>query len=342
MTARRTLLAVLLSGAALAAYAAYVMLQPYRGYPGETFVEVHRGAGTFEISAQLRQGGVLRAEWPFLLLRLVRSRSVLKAGEYRFDRPLSPLQVYRKITLGDSFYYPVTIPEGYNMFEIAEAVARTGVMTRQEFLLEAERGERLAAIAPGARTLEGFLFPDTYRLTRQGTAEDLVSQMLKRFREVFQPLQVALPAPGRSVLDTVTLASLVEKETPAPAERPLVASVFLNRLRIGMPLQCDPTVLYALQAAGRPSGEIYKDHLSFQSPYNTYVRPGLPPGPIANPGRASLQAALAPASSGYFYFVADNEGGHVFSATLDRHSKAVASFRRANGRRPSNKDVARP
>src|SRR5262249_34042177 len=222
------------------------------------------------------------------------------------------------------------------MFEIADAVARTGIVNRQQFLLEARRGERVADLAAGAATLEGFLFPDTYRVNHQTTAEQLVGQMVKRFRDVFAELRAAAQPPPGKVLQTVVLASLVEKETPAPAERPLVASVFRNRLRLGMPLQCDPTVIYALELVGRYRGQIHKEDLAVPSPYNTYAHPGLPPGPIANPGRASLQAALSPADTDYLYFVSDSKGGQVFSSSLERHSKAVANYVRGNrrGRKP--------
>ena len=330
MTFRRTLSLLLLGVGIAVLYAAWSILRPFQGYAGEAFVDVRRGADTLEIAGDLERAGVLRAEWPMLLLRVVRPRSRLKAGEYRFDRPLSPLEVYGKIAAGEVFYYSVTIPEAYSMFEIADAVAQTGVLTRRQFLAEAVKGGRIADLAPGARSLEGFLFPDTYRLTRHTTAEELAGQMIRRFREVYG-------RPSGDVLATVTLASLVEKETALAAERPLVASVFHNRLSLGMPLQCDPTVIYALQLAGRYSGTIHKEDLALSSPYNTYARPGLPPGPIANPGRAALQAALAPAETGYRYFVADNKGGHVFSATLDRHSQAVASYVRANRRHAQKK-----
>ena len=332
MRFQRTVWILFLLAAALAVYAVYSDFRPFRGFSGETFVDIRRGAGAFEIAAQLENAGVLRDQWPFLLLRLLRPASLLKAGEYRFDRPLSPVEVYRRIARGDVFYYTLTIPEGYSMWEIAEAAARTGVIPRQALLAEVRRGERVADLAPGSHTLEGFLFPDTYRLTRHTTAEDLVGQMLKRFREVCKQLP-----PATSLREAVVLASLVEKETAVAAERPLVASVFHNRLRVGMPLQSDPTVIYALQLAGRYRGEIFKDDLAVQSPYNTYMHPGLPPGPIANPGRASLQAAFSPAETNYFYFVADSKGGHVFSANLERHSRAVAGYRRANGRNSAHR-----
>jgi len=317
------------------ALVAYLIFRPYRGFGDEVFVDVRHGAGTMEIAAQLRENGVLQSEWPFLLLRLLRPHLVLKAGEYRFDHPVSPLDVYRKIASGDIFYYSLTVPEGYDMFQIAYAVAGTGVMNRQEFLIAAKQGSRAEAFAPGATTLEGFLFPDTYRLTRHTTAQDLVGQMLRRFRAVYAEVQGDHAQRPQQVIEIVTLASLVERETPVSSERPLVASVFRNRLRIGMPLQCDPTVVYALELAGRYNGQIRKGDLGFPSPYNTYIRGGLPPGPIANPGRASLAAALSPENSDYLYFVADSKGGHKFSASLDQHTKAVASYRRANRHKPA-------
>ena len=335
MTFRRILLVLVMAGGVAGGVAlggAYVLLRPYQGYAGEVFVDIHRGAGTPEMSAQLSDAGVLRSKWPFLAARALRPRSVLKAGEYRFDRPLSPWEVYRKIASGDVFYYSVTIPEGFNLSEIADVVARTGIITREEFLLAARQGGRVADLAPKLPTLEGLLFPDTYRFNRHTTAEELVGQMLQRFRRVWSEVSSGHPAPD-SVLETVTLASLVEKETPVASERPTVASVFRNRLRLGMPLQCDPTVIYALELAGRYRGQLLKDDLAVQSPYNTYARAGLPPGPIASPGRASLAAALEPAATDYLYFVADNHGGHTFSASLEGHSEAVARYRRQNGRR---------
>ncbi len=332
MSLRRTFYFLFLIAAVFAIYAAVSILRPYQGYSEEAFVDIRRGVDTLEISGQLERAGVLRSEWPFLVLRAIRPRAVLQAGEYRFDRPLSPFEVFQKIARGDTFYYTVAVPEGYTMFEIAHAVARTGVISRQQFLMEARKAERIADLAPGAPTLEGFLFPDTYRISRHSTAEQLAGQMVKRFRDVFGELRAAAPAPAGNVLQTVVLASLVERETPAPAERPVVASVFRNRLRLGMPLQCDPTIIYALELAGRYTGQIHKEDLALSSPYNTYVHPGLPPGPIANPGRASLQAALAPADTDYLYFVSDNKGGHVFSSSLERHSKAVASYLRENRR----------
>ncbi len=336
MTLRRALQAAALGAAGLAAFTAWTATRPYQGYSGEVFVDLPRGSSTLDIAVRLTEAGVLRSEWPFLVLRAVRPRTTLKAGEYRFDHPVSPLEVYRKIAAGEVFYFTLTIPEGYNVYEIAEAAARTGVVGRQEFLQAASDAARIRDLAPAARSLEGFLFPDTYRITRHTTAAELACQMLQRFRQVWSELHGPADA-----LETVTLASLVERETPQESERPLVASVFRNRLRLGMPLQCDPTVVYALLLSERYRGEIYKDDLSFRHAYNTYVNAGLPPGPIANPGRASLAAALHPADTDYLYFVADTKGGHVFSASLERHEKAVASYRRRQGRKPDPQRRAR-
>ncbi len=339
MKRRRLLLLALLAFAGAAGFAARRMFNPFQGYTGEIFVDIRRGAGVAEIAGQLETAGVIPADWTFLLLRLARPRAVLRFGEYRFDRPLSPEQVFGKIASGDVFYHSFTVPEGSSLFEIADALEQTGFIGRQEFLLVARRGERVADLAPGARSLEGFLFPDTYRLTRHTTAEELAEQMLKRFRQVWGELSQRRPV--REVLQTVTLASLVEEETPLQRERPLVASVFRNRLQIGMRLQCDPTVVYALQRAGRYRGQISREDLGLEDPYNTYVRAGLPPGPIASPGRASLEAALAPAESNYLYFVADNQGGHVFSRSIDGHSQAVVSYRRGQQRRGARSSRAR-
>jgi UPF0755 protein len=334
-----TLRRVLVLLAVVAAYGGWAVLRPYQGYPAEVFVDIPRGASTRQIAGRLRDAGVLRSEWPFLLVRVLRPRATLKAGEYRFDRPVSPLEAYRRIVAGDVFYLTLTIPEGYNVYDIAGAVDALGVMDRVEFLQAAASPAPIQDLAPNAPSLEGFLFPDSYRVTRHTTPEELAGQMLQRFRQVWTEVQG--PAAAAPALQVVTLASLVETETPLAAERPTVASVFQNRLRLGMPLQCDPTVVYALLLSRRYRGEIYKDDLAFRHPYNTYVHPGLPPGPIANPGRASLEAALRPDASEYLYFVANGKGGHVFSASLDGHEKAVVRYRRSQGRRPAATQHAR-
>ena len=336
MSFRRIVLLVLALGMALAALAIYRVFRPWAGFSGEVFVDLRRGWGVSEIADQLAGAGVIRSAWPFVLIRLARPGSRLKAGEYRFDSPLSPWEVYRKIERGEVFYYTVTIPEGHNRFEIAEVVGRTGWISRQDFLVETGRAQSVADLAPGAPSLEGFLFPDTYRVTRHTTAEDLVGMMVERFRQIYGALRQN-HRPEASVLEVLALASLVEKETAVDRERPLVASVFRNRLRIGMPLQCDPTVIYALQLTNRWTGDIRKEDLRFPSAYNTYLRAGLPPGPIANPGRASLEAVLAPADTDYLYFVADGRGGHAFSSSLERHAQAVTGYRRAErrARRPA-------
>jgi UPF0755 protein len=341
---RRILLVLLALGIVAALFVAFAILFPFQAYSGEVFVDIHRGASTPEMAAQLAEAGVLRSGWPFLLLRAIRPRTVLQAGEYRFDRPLSPWDVYRKLASGDIYYHTVTVPEGFNIYETAAAVDRTGIISGQVFLQAARQGQRIADLASGVQTLEGFLYPDTYLFSRHTTAEDLAGQMLTRFRQVWKEVLAGRPA-APPVLETVTLASLIEKETSVGSERRVVSSVFHNRLRLGMPLQCDPTVIYALQLLDRYRGEIYRDDLALPSPYNTYVRAGLPPGPIANPGRASLEAALDPAATEYLYFVADAQGGHIFSATLDRHSEAVARYRRstaANSRKTPAKTSPKP
>ena len=270
-------------------------------------------------------GGVIRNEWQFLAARALDRRSVLQAGEYRFDRPLSPWDVFHKIARGDVFYYELRIPEGSNMFDIAAAVEKLGFIKQDAFLDVARNPAMISDLAPEAPTLEGYLFPSTYRLVRSTTAPQIAREMTTQFRKAWEQA-------GGSNIDVnrlVTLASLVEKETAVPAERADVASVYTNRLKIGMKLDCDPTTIYAAMLEGRYRGTIYRSDLDSPNPYNTYRNAGLPPGPIANPGMASLRAALKPTATSYLYFVAkpDGSGRHVFSETLEQHNAAVQAYR---------------
>jgi UPF0755 protein len=261
-----------------------------------------------------------------------------------FDRPLRPIDVYRKLVLGEVYLHPVVIPEGSDRFDIARILnQRLGI--DPELLLRVTRQTMpIHDLDPKAPSLEGYLFPDTYRFPRGVSAATVVTTMLARFRhivatrfaDVGATLVVAQGRPRGAPLhqggltgwhDVITLASLVEKETPEASERPLVAGVFERRLALGMPLQCDPTVVYAAQLEDRPMGPITQTDLQLDSPYNTYRHAGLPPGPIANPGEASIRAALYPAGDA-LYFVANNQGGHVFARTLEEHQRNVARYRR--------------
>jgi UPF0755 protein len=250
----------------------------------------------------------------------------LQAGEYRFDKPASAWDVFGRVARGDVFYYSVAVPEGHNMFDIAAALDQQGIMDAEAFLAAARDTSLIRDLDSRAPTLEGYLFPDTYRVTGQISPPQLAQQMVGRFRRAWRELD----SPPVDVHDVVTLASLVEKEARVPGERTLVASVFANRLKAGMPLQCDPTTIYAALLEDRYRGAIHRSDLQSKHLYNTYQHPGLPPGPIANPGIESLKAALQPAATKYLYFVArpDGSGAHQFSEGLAEHTRAVQQYRR--------------
>jgi UPF0755 protein len=248
----------------------------------------------------------------------------LKAGEYRFDRPLSPMDVIDHIARGDVYKRLITFREGLIIPELAQIFEERGFGPAAEFERAARNAALIADLDPEARDLEGYLFPETYNLPRDAGAEMLVEQMAQRFLAVYDTkLRDAARARGLTTRQVVTIASLVEKETSRPEERPLVSAVYQNRMRVVMGMQCDPTVIYALQRAGRWNGNLTRENLQFDSPYNTYRYSGLPPGPIAAPGRASLEAAVAPADVPYLYFVSRNDGSHVFAATLAEHNRNV-------------------
>jgi UPF0755 protein len=253
----------------------------------------------------------------------------LQAGEYRFDTAMSPAGVADKIRRGDVFLQAITFREGLTISQMSELYEGRGFGPASEFVAAARSGTRIAALDPRASDLEGYLFPDTYSLPRRTTAEQLVERMVVAFEKVMTAdLRGQAAARGMSVRELVTLASLVEKETGKPEERSLVSAVYHNRLRIKMALYCDPTVIYALERAGRYTGNLTRDDLQFDSPYNTYRYAGLPPGPIAAPGRASLEAAANPGDVPYLYFVSRNDGSHVFAETLDEHNRNVYEFQK--------------
>ena len=307
----------------------FALFQPYQGFQNSAFVEIPKGTTTRGIADQLAKAGVIRGAWQFLVARALRPGAHLQAGEYRFANPATVWTVYDRISRGDIFFYELTVPEGSNMFDIAAGIERLGIMSTEDFLKAARDPGMIHSLAPQAPTLEGYLFPSTYRLTRHMTAPQVCQLMTETFRKKWQ--QLVTPGQVQSVNDAVTLASLVEKETGVPDERATVASVYVNRLRIGMALDCDPTTIYAALLEHRYRGTIYKSDLESTHAYNTYQHAGLPPGPIANPGAASLKAALNPASTNYLYFVAraDGSGGHHFSTTIEEHERAVQAYRRA-------------
>jgi UPF0755 protein len=326
---RRLLFFLLLLAILGTAYVGLALYRPYQGFAsGGVFVDIPHGASQRTIARLLEENGVVRSRYIFEALCRSRKRSTLEAGEYFFDRPVTAFDVYDAIANGRVYVKEFVVPEGYTMFDIAALAESDGFLSREEFLAAARDPSLIRDLAPDAPTLEGFLFPASYEFPRHVSGKDLTAAMVKRFRQVWIALPAADIPAHRSVRDVVTLASLVERETPRPEERPHVAGVFENRLRIGQPLQCDPTVVYAMTLAGTYSGKLDSGDLHFASPYNTYENRGLPPGPIANPGEASLRAALDPPPTDDFYFVANTEGGHFFSKTLQEHNQNVARYRR--------------
>jgi UPF0755 protein len=293
--------------------------------PAETIVEVTPGMGTRAIAAMLAEHRIIRNRYAFDLWHAVRG-GTLKAGEYQFVQPATLPAVYNRLVRGDVYTRAVTIPEGYNLFDIAQAVEDAQLGSKEKFLAAARQNVNLIAdLDPGAKSLEGYLYPDTYRFSRHLEPAQILAAMVKRFRQ--NSAAIGLEGDYHRI---VTLASLVEKETPVAADRPLVASVLTNRLAKGMPLMTDPTVIYAAMLENHYRGTIYQSDLKRESAYNTYLHTGLPPGPIASPGAASLQAAMHPADSQYLYFVADPAAaGHSrFASTLDEHQRNVAAYRR--------------
>ncbi len=310
-----------------AAALAWLFLAPY-GPHSETFVEIAPGTSATRIAAELAESGVIRSQYAFDLLRAAKS-GTLKAGEYRFDHPAPLSEVYARLLKGDVYTVNVSIPEGFNIFEIAAAVEAVGLAPKDVFLAaERRHTELISNYEPHARSLEGYLFPDTYHFSRHATPEQMLAAMVRRFRQAAAQLGLADPG-ARKIADTVILASLVEKEVSQPSERALVAGVFVNRLAQGIPLATDPTVIYAALLDNRYRGAIYASDLLSGSAYNTYRHPGLPPGPICNPGMAALRAAVSPAKTSYLYFVSDANGHSRFSATLKEHTAKVLEYRRA-------------
>jgi UPF0755 protein len=328
--------------AVVAAAATGFLLYVPSGPGTETFVEIPSGSTSSQIAVQLEKAGIVRTRYSFDLVRLWK-RGRLKAGEYRFDHAAPVTEVYARIARGDVYTVPVTIPEGATRFDIAARVEQAGFTSREAFLAATLQETSLVAdIDPTAKSLEGYLFPDTYRFPRKVSPSQIISTMVHRFRTIATqagilhpgatPETETLARPLWTVHAVVTLASLVERETAVKSERPLVASVLTNRLDKSMPLMTDPAVIYGLELEGKWRGAIYQSDLARDTPYNTYKHAGLPPGPIANPGQQSLQAAFRPAQTDYLYFVAagaDPQGKSRFAATLDEHNKNVAAYRQA-------------
>ena len=333
---RRLLLALaclLLLGAGAAALVWQELLArldaPHPGIPDTgVFVDVERGDSIAVIGDHLVAAGVVADEWlfRFAVWRSGRDRD-LQAGEYFFDAPVSPLDAVAKIADGRVHLRPITFPEGLTLPEMAAIAEAKGLGPSEAFTVAASRAALIADLDPDAVDLEGYLFPETYFMPRHAGADDLVSAMVAQFRKVFDgDLRVRAAERGLSVREAVTLASIIQKETGSAAEHALVSAVFNNRLRIGMPLQSDPTIIYALERAGLYDGNLTRANMQVDSPYNTYRYGGLPPGPVAAPGRDVLHAALQPADVTYLYFVSRNDGTHAFANSLREHNRNVREF----------------
>jgi len=337
-TVRKIVWLILIAAIGAAGWFAWAVLTPTEP-SGQTFVLLRPRYSTRRIAAELKRAGVIRSEQAFVLWHYVHPKRSLKAGEYSFDKPANIIDIQKRLRRGDVYLHTVVVPEGYTMFDIAAAIEAAGLGPADDFLKEAESDTALLAdIDPGAQSLEGYLFPDTYEFSRMMTAHDMAAAMVKQFRQVARQIGVipedpsaGVPqgVPVRSPREIVTMASIVEKETSVPEERPLVASVYYNRLVHNVALDADPSIIYAELLAGTYTGKLHHADMQFSSPYNTYHHAGLPPGPIGNPGRSSLEAALHPAQSDYFYFVADAQGHHRFARTMEEHNKNVVAYRKA-------------
>jgi UPF0755 protein len=317
------LLGLVLAGGAGVAY--YSLRQPTLHLNEEKIVEIPRGASTLKIGEILERAGLLRSPLQAWVYRARRPGAKFQAGEYSFRKEASAEAVLAKVARGEVYYRELTIPEGSSIFDIARIVGEEKLLLPDEFLRAARDPRLIRDLAPQAQTLEGYLFPSTYRLPRKVTAGMFCERLTRQFREVLRQLKLA----PELLHGTVTLASLVEKESAVAEERPKIAGLFSNRLRIGMKLECDPTTIYAAQLEGRYRGTIYRSDLESQNPYNTYQHAGLPPGPIANPGIESLKAAANPAATDALFFVAEpnGTGRHVFSRSLAEHNAAVIRYR---------------
>jgi len=326
------LFAVVGSGFALALALTHLLLfAPAGNGATRAAVRIPTGSDVRQIARTLADAGVITSPRAFVLAaRIAGFDRRLHPGDYRFDPGMSFPSLLRALHDGRGRVATVTIPEGWRVEQIADRLAAAGVCSRDDFLPATRDRSLLAELAIPGPSAEGFLFPETYALPLPTNPADVIRAMHRQFEKVWGELTAGAPPPALSPLATVTLASIVERETAAPEERPLVAAVFLNRLRLGMPLQADPTVIYGMDAF---DGNIRRRDLAAENPYNTYVIRGLPPGPIASPGRASLAAVLAPAPVDFLYFVARNDGTHQFSRSLAEHNRAVQRYPLGGGRR---------
>jgi UPF0755 protein len=332
---RKILWLSLIAALGAAGWLAWALLMPVAP-SGQTVVLLRPGYSTRHIAAELKAAGVIRNQRAFILWHYYHRGRTLKAGEYLFDKPANIIDIQKRLRRGDVYFHTVVVPEGYTIFDVARAVEAAGLGSADDFLKVARSETSLVAdIDPQAHSLEGYLFPETYQFSRMMSMQEMAAAMIRQFRLVAGQIGLTSSAspdaatPGYSVHEVVTMASIVERETAVPEERPMVASVYYNRLEKRIALDADPSIIYAEQLAGTYQGALHHADMQFTSAYNTYRHAGLPPGPIANPGRSALEAAMHPAHSDYYYFVADAQGHHRFAHTMEEHNKNVAAYRKA-------------
>jgi len=295
----------------------------------EKVVLIPAGASFHDIARILEENGIVRDRRSFYLLaRLEKAISRVKAGEYEVHTRMKPMEVLSILIRGDVIKYPITIPEGYNLFQIGEVLEQAKVCVKKTFLEKSRDLNFIASLSLDGESLEGYLFPDTYNFPKGFGEEQVIHQMVARFKAVYASLDKRAEQLGLSQKDVVILASMIEKEAVDDQERRLISAVFHNRLHRGMALQSDPTAVYGLRTRKVGDDRITRQDLLRKSPYNTYHIVGLPKGPIANPGSKSLQAVLYPADVNYLYFVSKNDRTHHFSSTLQEHNRAVAKYQR--------------
>ena len=304
--------------------------RPMETPPNTIVFEVEKGQTAKEIALNLKKNGIIKKTWPFLAgYRIFFSAQSLKAGEYAIAIPDSPKNILHVLSEGSVYLHSITIPEGLIIQEIAGLLDSEDFAAKQDFLQDVAETSIISSLDKDAPNLEGYLFPETYRFSKGTSSEEIVAAMVFQFTKVFSQEWIERAAElEMSIRDIVTLASLIEKETSLRKEKKTISAVFHNRLRIGMKLDCDPTIIYVLKLEGRFKNRLRTRDLKYDSPFNTYLYSGLPPGPIANPGRGSLEAALYPTDEKFLYFVSKNDGSHHFSQTFREHQNAVNKYQR--------------
>jgi UPF0755 protein len=342
MIIKITRIALIVPAVALLLFSSWFSFEFYTArkiLPGNILYEIEPGKSVRTIAQNLRGKGIIKKELPFILgYKIFFPSKSIKAGEYAFHLPLSIKDVLIIITEGKVYLHPLTIPEGMTRREIALYLESHHFSEAKDFLEAALRTEAISGLDKDASNLEGYLFPETYRFPKGTPAEKIVSTLVAQFKSAFNENWLKRASEIKMTpREVVTLASLIEKEASLPEERKLVSAVFHNRLRIGMKLDCDPTIIYALKEKGISKERLQSKDLKIDSPYNTYLYRGLPPGPICNPGRESLEAALYPLNENYLYFVSKNDGSHHFSRTFREHQKAVIKYQKSENRK---KDVS--